>query len=130
MAENGKSALLLGSFKGKLRSICGSLRSHGVAPRHVGNLTEAVRQHRANPASVVICDLQPGECLAALDALRAAYPAAPIILLAPSTGWRWVDLLENGAFDVLNQPCDVTDLTWMVRNALDSSAGRYLTKTA
>jgi len=129
MLAFGKTALLLGDFKENFGSILNSLRTAGVHTWHTRELAEAIRHQRTTPASVVVCDLPSfSDSLHALKELREAEPSTSVILLAPTSGWRWVDLLEGGAFDVMGIPYQVADLTWMINNALRSHTTSHYAK--
>ncbi len=129
MLAFGKTALLLGDFKENLGAIVNSLKVSGVHTWQTNELAEAIRHQRTAPASVVVCDLPSfSDSLLALKELREAEPSTSVILLAPTSGWRWVDLLENGAFDVMGIPYQVSDLAWMVNNALRSHTTSHYAK--
>lgn len=126
MLTFGKSVLLVGAFEGKLHALKNAVDSTGIDLQHAADLSSAVERQRAAPASVVVCDLGTlSECRQALRVLREAQPGASVILLAPPSGWRWIDMLENGAFDILSSQYRTDDLLWVVRNALGAPSARF-----
>jgi len=101
--------------------ICHSLGHDGIAVRVVPSPEEALRLLAAEEESVILYDADTGQPWP--DALRrflAIRPTLRMVLLMESAGQKtWLDLFDNGGFDLLLRPFQPADLRAVVRCALD-----------
>jgi DNA-binding NtrC family response regulator len=98
-----------------------SLGREGIAVHIVPSPEEALRLLREGPDSVILYDGDTGQPWP--DALRnflAIQPTARVVLVMRSAGHQtWLDLFDNGGFDLLLRPLQPLDLRAVVRCALD-----------
>jgi DNA-binding NtrC family response regulator len=101
--------------------ICDSLGREGIAVRVASSPEEALSLLTSADASVVLYDADTGQPWP--DALRRFQnirPALRMVLLAASADHHaWMELFDNGAFDLLLRPLQPADLRSVVRCALD-----------
>ncbi len=74
-------------------------------------------------ASLVICDADRLDWATALRRLHTQLPQCPVVFLTRLADERiWLDMLESGAYDLLQKPYRAEDLRWVVCSALKHTA--------
>jgi two-component system nitrogen regulation response regulator GlnG len=102
-----------------------ALRRAGHIVETAGSLADLRRAIKTFRPQVLVTDvvLPDGNGLDAVPALIAEYPAMPVIVLsAQNTFTTALRATEQGAFDYLPKPFDLSELTRAVDDALASSA--------
>jgi two-component system nitrogen regulation response regulator GlnG len=102
-----------------------ALRRAGHTVETAGSLADLRRALRTFRPQVLVTDvvLPDGNGLDAIPALIQEYPAMPVIVLsAQNTFTTALRATEQGAFDYLPKPFDLSELTRAVEEALASSA--------
>jgi two-component system nitrogen regulation response regulator GlnG len=105
-----------------------ALRRAGHIVETAGSLADLRRALRTFRPQVLVTDvvLPDGNGLDAVPALIAEYPAMPVIVLsAQNTFTTALRATEQGAFDYLPKPFDLSELTRAVEEALASSAAHH-----
>lgn len=105
-----------------------ALRRAGHTVETAGSLADLRRAIRTFRPQVLVTDvvLPDGNGLDAVPALIAEYPAMPVIVLsAQNTFTTALRATEQGAFDYLPKPFDLSELTRAVEEALASSAAHH-----
>jgi DNA-binding NtrC family response regulator len=101
--------------------ISDSLGRDGIGVRIVRSPEEALRLLAAAEESVILYDADTGQPWP--DALRrflAIRPTVRVVLLMEAAGHKtWLDLFDNGGFDLLLRPLRPANLRAVVRCALD-----------
>jgi two-component system nitrogen regulation response regulator GlnG len=105
-----------------------ALRRAGHIVETAASLADLRRAIRTFRPQVLVTDvvLPDGNGLDAVPALIAEYPAMPVIVLsAQNTFTTALRATEQGAFDYLPKPFDLSELTRTVDEALASSAAHH-----
>jgi two-component system C4-dicarboxylate transport response regulator DctD len=90
----------------------------GVGTRHAKTPSEASMPQEA-PASVILCDVDGVDWVEALRLFRQNQPAAPVVFLTRLADEQlWIQMLDAGAYDLLEKPYRPQDLRWIVSSAL------------
>jgi DNA-binding NtrC family response regulator len=98
-----------------------SLAHDGIAVHIVPSPEEALRLLASGPDAVILYDGDTGQPWAdALQNFLAVRPTARVVLVMQSAGHKtWLDLFDNGGFDLLLRPLQSANLRAVVRCALD-----------
>jgi DNA-binding NtrC family response regulator len=100
--------------------ICDSLGREGIAVRIASSPEEALGLLAMAETSVILYDADTGQPWP--DALRCFQKIRPslrmVLLTASADHHTWMELFDNGAFDLLLRPLQPADLRSVVRCAL------------
>lgn len=95
-----------------------ALRPTGWAVAHASSLEAAIAYLRTNVAAVVIAEAElAGTDWSAIVSSVRSMADAPEVVLVTSSELPLQDALEAGAFDLVQQPFDHSDLLWAVATA-------------
>jgi two-component system nitrogen regulation response regulator GlnG len=90
-----------------------------------GTVRDAWRRVEEDQPSVVVLDYQlpDGTGLELFDRIREAYPKRPVIFLtARGTTETAIEAMKRGAFDYLDKPFDLTQMSTLLRRAFEAAA--------
>jgi DNA-binding NtrC family response regulator len=98
-----------------------SLSRDGVAVHIVPSPEEALRLLGTGEDAVILYDGDTGQPWPdALQRFLAMQPTTRVVLVMETAGHKtWLDLFDNGGFDLLLRPLQPADLRAVVRCALD-----------
>ncbi len=101
--------------------ICDSLGRHGIGVSVVTSPEEALRLLAAGTDSVILYDADAGQPWPdALPRFVAARSGVRVVVLTQYASHKtWIDLFDNGGFDLLLKPLQPADLRAVIRCALD-----------
>lgn len=106
-------------------TLSAELQAAGVPVCRAEDLLDAILHQADSPASVILCDTENLDWAEALELFqRLKTPNAVVFLTRMADEHLWVQMLEAGAFDLLEKPCRPQDLRWVVSNALKRRAGQ------
>lgn len=89
-----------------------------------GTVREGWRRFEENRPDVVVLDYQlpDGTGLELFDRIRAADPKRPVIFLtARGTSETAIEAMKRGAFDYLDKPFDLPQMTTLLQRAIDTA---------
>ena len=113
------SVLAICSEFSDFSSIAANLAGNGIRAGHARDIDEAVASRKLISYDAILCETDRLSWRAALDSLIEAAPAAAVILMARHADEHlWVDMLQAGAFDVVEKPYRPEDLRWVVTAAV------------
>lgn len=100
------------------------LQAVGIPVCRADGLLDAILRQADSPASVILCDADSLDWSEALNLFRRLKaPSAVIFLTRLADEHLWLEMLEAGAFDLLQKPYRPQDLCWVVSTALKRRAG-------
>ncbi len=98
--------------------VISDLEAMGIEVRQADALPAAVRSLSEAPADVVLCVTDGLDWRAALDAVRRVRGAIPVVFLTRgANATQWLEMLDAGAFDLLDGRYRIPELRWVVSNA-------------
>jgi DNA-binding response OmpR family regulator len=118
------AALAVIGDSSEYEQLASELSSAGIAVTRAVSALDAVLQHVASPAGVIICDTDSVDWKQALELFRKYREQIAVVFLSRQADEHlWVEMLSAGAFDVLRKPCLGEELRRVAATALGPAAG-------
>ena len=112
-------------------ALCADLAPLEIPVCCAHDLLDAVLHQAASPASVILWDVDGLGWKEAVHLFqRQKTPGAAILLTRRADERLWLEVLDAGAFDLLEKPCRAEALRWVVSTALKRSPERMTTSAA
>jgi DNA-binding NtrC family response regulator len=113
-----------------------NLHRHAIVAS-AGSIEETLNILAGGVVDVVLCDwnFPGGTWREALGKLRARRPDLPVIVVSGTRGVEeataeWIEVLRDGAFDLLLNPLSNADVSMALERAVTSGANRAIGSTA
>lgn len=113
------SVLVLTKDFSLVKQVVTDLQTMGIDVRQAETPAAAARSLAETPANVVLCLTDGLDWRAALTAVQRAGQATPVVFLTRGADVPvWLEMLDAGAFDLLERRYRVQELQWVVSNAI------------
>ncbi len=99
------------------------LAGAGIRTCFAPSQSEIDEQSGLGDVAVIICDADRVDWAAALRHFKSDHPNSPVVFLTRLADEHvWLDMLQSGAYDLLQKPYQARDLRWVVCSALKRAA--------
>ena len=120
--SNSASVLVVARDVSLVQQVVRDLQTMGTDVQQADTLACAVRMLTDTPVDVVLCLTDGMNWRAALTALQQVGSAVPVVFLTRGADVPvWLEMLDAGAFDLVDRRYRLQELEWVVANA----AGRH-----
>lgn len=104
------------------------LSAAGIEAASVDDLLEAVLYQLHDAAPVVLCDADGFDWAETLNLLNRVASRTRVVFFSRAANERlWLDMLDAGAYDLLEKPWRDRDLRWLIGSALKSATSGFAT---
>ncbi len=87
--------------------------------KQISELLDCNEENETSRPSVLLCDADRLDWNEALETVRETMPGTAVVFLTRLADEHlWVEMLEAGAFDLLEKPYRSPDLRWVITTAL------------
>lgn len=98
--------------------LAADLDAMGLCASQASSLEE-LRCEAGEPVNVVLCDADSVDWRRALCLFQTELPNTAVVFLTRRADeWLWLEMLEAGAYDLIEKPWRQQDLQWIVGSAL------------
>jgi DNA-binding NtrC family response regulator len=113
------SALVLTKELSLVQQVVSDLQGMGIDVRQANTPAAAAQSLAEAPVNVVLCLTDGLDWRAALAAVKRDGRATPVVFLTRGADVPiWLEMLDAGAFDLLERRYLVQELQWVVSNAI------------
>ena len=117
------SVLAVTAQAGDFAKLVADLQGSGLQVRRSEDLLDAILSHINTHSDVMVCDVDSMQWEEVLQTLQRLRPSVPVILLTRRGDERlWLQMMNAGAFDVLEKSYQRFQLQWAVVNALGDTS--------